>query len=57
MAVTSFIFELENRSKAQNVGNSIGHYLFYSTSDTTSGYKAVLDLKVAAISKDSKYIK
>ena len=42
--ISPSIFELEHRSKAQNVGNANGHLLVYSTSDITSGQNVCREL-------------
>ena len=54
--ISPSIFELERRSKAQNVGNAnMAIFLVYSTSGITSGKKFCRELKMASILKISKY--
>ena len=57
IAISMSIFELERRSKAQNVANNMAYLNVHSTSGTTSGVKDRPDLKMAAILKISKYFR
>ena len=49
--ISPSIFELERRSKAQNVANAHGYLFDNSTSGITSGEKVCRELKMAAILK------
>ena len=49
--ISASMFELERRSKAQNVGNTHGYLFTYSTSGITSGEKVCCELKMTAILK------
>ena len=49
--ISPSIFELQRRSKAQNVEMIMAIFLVYSTSGITSGKKVCRELKTAAILK------
>ena len=53
--ISPSIFELQRRSKAQNVGNAHGYLSGLLTSGITSGKKVCHELKMAAIFKILKY--
>ena len=54
--ISPSIFELERRSKAQNVGNVHVYPSGISTSGITSSKKVCRELKIAAILKILKYL-
>ena len=54
IAITPLIFELERRSKAQNVGHVIGYRLVTLNFHLDFRSKICVDLKTAAILKISK---
>ena len=55
IATSASIFQLERRSKAQNIGNAHCYLLVYSTSVISYGKKVCFDFKMAAILKNLKY--
>ena len=54
-AVTSLIFKLEDRSKAQNVANWTGYLDNIITSGDTYGEKVRMDLKFSSLLKISQF--